>query len=180
MRYLILSVPILAAATTAHAAQPIDVGSRKQLFLDERFIESSNGVQLVMNPPRRDGKVLIMADQPWESGDDAYIGVYSSVIKEDGVVRIWYDSRRDGDQSYGRVAYAESKDGLHFTKPILKLHEIDGSEETIELLQQLNRSADGAEQGRGVRGGVRQLADCGACGSGTRNRAVPRPALRQK
>ena len=30
---------------------------------------------------------------------------------------------------YDRVTYAESKDGLHFNKPVLKLHEIDDSKE---------------------------------------------------
>jgi len=120
------------AGTTLAEPEPrrvIDVGSKKQLFIDELFIQSSRGVTLTMNSPDRDGIVLLTNDQPWETGPETYIGVYSSVIKEDGVVRLWYDSRRGGDQRYGRVAYAESKDGLHFTKPILKLHEIDGSKE---------------------------------------------------
>jgi len=113
---------VLDVVTSAHAAEPIDVGSQKQLFIDDRFIESSTGVTLVMYPPRRDGIVLLTNDQPWEIGPETYIGVYSSVIKENGVVRLWYDSRCGGDQLYDRVAYAESKDGVHFTKPILKLH----------------------------------------------------------
>jgi hypothetical protein len=135
MKQVLIRLTILAACMLSpmldelYAAEPIDVGSRKQLFIDDRFIESSAGVTLVMNPPRRDGIVLITNDQPWETGPETYIGVYSSVVKENGVVRLWYDSRRGGDQRYGRVAYAESKDGLHFTKPILKLHEIDGSKE---------------------------------------------------
>ena len=41
---------------------PIDVGSRKQLFIDERFIAASSGVELVMNPPHTDGKVLLTTD----------------------------------------------------------------------------------------------------------------------
>ena len=106
-----LFVFALVSVTPAHAADPIDIGSRKQLFIDDRFIESSEGITLVMNPPRRDGIVLLTNDEPWETGPDTYIGVYSSVIKENGVVRLWYDSRRGGDQRYGRVAYAESKDG---------------------------------------------------------------------
>ena len=31
--------------------QPIEIGSNKQLFIDQRFIESSTGVKLSMNPP---------------------------------------------------------------------------------------------------------------------------------
>ena len=109
--------------------EPIDVGSAKQLFIDRRFIESSEGVELVMNPPRRDGVVLIKPDQPWEQG--ARISVYSSVLRENGKTRIWYDLvKPTGDGPYDherRVCYAESEDGLHFTKPELGLHEVDSS-----------------------------------------------------
>lgn len=94
----------------------IDVGSRKQLFIDDRFIASSRGVELVMNPPYRDGKVLLAADQPWESGH--FIGIYSSVMKEGDKVRIWYDLRRPtpgGSYSHQlRVCYAESDNGIDF------------------------------------------------------------------
>ncbi|MBP86600.1 MAG: hypothetical protein CMJ64_07790 [Planctomycetaceae bacterium] len=109
--------------------KPIDVGSAKQLFIDRRFIESSEGVELVMNPPRRDGVVLIKPDQPWEQG--ARISVYSSVLRENETTRIWYDLvKPTGDGPYDherRVCYAESEDGLHFTKPELGVHEVDGS-----------------------------------------------------
>ena len=107
----------------------IDVGSRKQLFIDDRFIETSHGVELTMNPPRRDGQVLLTTDQSEERG--RHIGVYSSVLKEDGRVKIWYDLRRytpGAAYEYELlVGYAESPDGLRFTKPRLGLHEIDNS-----------------------------------------------------
>jgi len=107
---------------------PIDVGARKQLFFDKRFIADSSGVELVMNTPRRDGEVLLTTDQPWEQGRD--IGVYSSVVKENGKVRVWYDFRqhvKEDPYRELRVSYAESEDGLHFSKPLLGLHEVDGS-----------------------------------------------------
>ena len=40
-----------ALAGAALASEPIDVGHAKQLFIDERFIQSSVGVTLTMNPP---------------------------------------------------------------------------------------------------------------------------------
>lgn len=42
---------ILTASICALAAEPINVGHAKQLFIDDRFIESSEGVTLTMNPP---------------------------------------------------------------------------------------------------------------------------------
>jgi len=46
-----LCVLMVIAVGSARAAEPIDVGHAKQLFIDERFIESSDGVVLTMNPP---------------------------------------------------------------------------------------------------------------------------------
>ena len=91
---LIVSYAWLAKsnARAEAALNVIDVGSRKQLFIDSRFIESSHNVRSVMNPPRQDGQVLLQADQPWERGRS--IGIYSFVVKENGRVRIWYDLRR--------------------------------------------------------------------------------------
>jgi hypothetical protein len=128
-----LPVLVLPGVSTSLAEKAetavIDVGSHKQLFIDNRFIESSRGVTLTMNSPHRDGRVLITADQPWEK--DSRVFVYSSVIHEDGKVRVWYDLvRLTGSGPYDherRVCYAESEDGLHFTKPQLGFHEMDGS-----------------------------------------------------
>ncbi len=125
--WAVLSGRLLCAAETEEDVIP--VGTQKQLFVDHHLIESSRGVTLTMNEPRCDGKVLIKCDQPWEQG--ASIGVYSSVMKEDGKIRLWYDLiRPTGSGPYDherRVAYAESKNGIDFVKPILNLHEVDGS-----------------------------------------------------
>ena len=119
----------LTAAAGERRQEVIRVGSRKQLFIDERFIESSRGVTLTMNPPRRDGRVLLAPDQPWEEG--ALIGVYSSVLEEGGKVRLWYDLiQPTGPGPYDhtrRVCYAESDDGLRFRKVALDLYEVNGS-----------------------------------------------------
>ncbi len=53
-------------SSPASKAGPIDVGGRKQLFIDNKFIESSKNIELTMNPPHQTGEVLIEADQPWE------------------------------------------------------------------------------------------------------------------
>ena len=108
----------------------IDVGSSKQLFVDEMFVESSTGVELVMNPPYQSAEPVLTMDEPWE-GSGTNFGIYSSVLKEDdGRIRIWYhvnkgDEASNLEQAY--VGYAESADGIHFTKPKLNLIEDDGS-----------------------------------------------------
>lgn len=112
------------------------VGSRKQLFIDSRFIESSEGITLTVNAPYQTGEELLTIDQPWEAGAD--ISSYSSVLKEDGPtgprIRLWYGMNL-GDRTPATgmnpvtmaVSYAESEDGLHFRKPILNLVSLNDS-----------------------------------------------------
>lgn len=111
--------------------QTIDVGSSKQLFVDDLFIESSQGVELMMNAPHPDPEPVLTADAPWEVESAISLGIYSSVLKDDdGRIRIWYHARggRDAPQNeQAHVGYAESTDGIHFTKPLLNLVDSDGS-----------------------------------------------------
>ena len=98
----------------------IDVGSKKQLFVDRMFIDSSTGVELVMNPPYQSGEPVLTLDASWEVQPETSIGIYSSVMKDnDGRIRIWYHVRRgdyvsSNDEAY--VGYAESTDGIRFNR----------------------------------------------------------------
>ncbi|MFN7931778.1 MAG: hypothetical protein U0R19_00550 [Bryobacteraceae bacterium] len=125
-----MNVFILCLLLNTAAAQSIDVGSRKQLFLDHKFIESAEGIRLTVNQPFQTRERLVSADAPWES--DAHLGVYSTVVQENGKIRMWYDVRA-GQHELGKnppfmgLAYAESKDGIHFEKPVLNLVERNGT-----------------------------------------------------
>ena len=108
----------------------IEVGSRKQLFVDSMFVESSTGVDLVMNPPYQTGAPVLTLGDPWEKHPEARLGrTGNSVVKEeDGRIRIWYGVDDRGSGSGGRyVSYAESSDGVRFTKPVLNLIEAGGT-----------------------------------------------------
>ncbi len=107
----------------------IDIGSRKQLFIDDRFIESQSGIELSMNLPVQHPEPVLVADKPWE---DLGIGAYNSVWREgdDGHFRMWYDAcMMAGLPAEGarRLAYAESEDGIHWEKPELGLITFRGS-----------------------------------------------------
>ena len=109
---------------------PIDVGSSKQLFIDERLIESSSGVELVMNRPYQSEGPVLTTDEPWEVESKTSLGIYNSVLKEDdGTIRLWHHARKNATDGFAQayVGYAESTDGIHFTKPKLNLIEEDGS-----------------------------------------------------
>ena len=49
-------------------AGTLDVGHQKQLFVDQRFIESSDSITLRMNPPHQTGERLVVVDQPLGAG----------------------------------------------------------------------------------------------------------------
>lgn len=120
----------IASLALRGADAALDIGNRKQLFFDSKFIESSDGVTHSVNAPARTGEILIKPDQPWEQG--LYVGSYSSVIKEKGKIRVWYnlleiEHRPNENPDFMAVAYAESTDGIHFTKPILNLVDYKGS-----------------------------------------------------
>lgn len=132
--YLLLVLLVTCPVSVAVADQPsfLDIGSRKQLFVDDYLVAASQGIRFVMNPPQRDGRILVTNDQPWESHPRMYINAYCSVLKEKGEVRLWYDLWERDEQmngKHGREGYAESTDGLHFTKPIQQQYEVNGSRE---------------------------------------------------
>ncbi len=115
-----------AISTIARASQPIDVGSRKQLFVDDKFIASSRGVQLIMNPPAKMNQPVLVGNEPWPAGGEPSGGPgwYSSVIQENGKIRMWGSGSRvlpvrmakDGPV-VDLFAYAESEDGINFVGP---------------------------------------------------------------
>lgn len=112
-------------------ADPLQVGSQKQLFIDHKFIESSEGIELVVQEPFQTREKLIVADQPWE--EDAVLGSYSTVVQEGDKIRLWYDIRAgapprgERNPRFMGMGYAESSDGIHFTKPVLNLVERNGT-----------------------------------------------------
>ena len=110
-----ISSPLSAAATDARA-----IGSRRELFVDHYLIERMTGVDLRLHRPVDEGKVLAF-DQPWEGPFCAYV----TVIKAPDKYQMYYRgmaSAAGGDQDKSQVTcYAESPDGINWTKPSLDL-----------------------------------------------------------
>jgi len=71
----------------------------------------------------------LKAEKPWEAiGFNGYL----TVIYEDGVYRLWYESMGADyeDDSDSKLCYAESSDGFNWKKPILNLVEYEGDKRT--------------------------------------------------
>ena len=55
----------------------MNIGTRKQLFIDDRFFQSSEGIKRCMNPPVQHPEPVLIADQPWE---ERGIGAYNTAF----------------------------------------------------------------------------------------------------
>jgi len=125
MKYFVFALLFAPLTHDLSAAETIDIGSRRQLFLDDFIIECIDGLTRTMHQPEKRGPVL-KAEEPWEG---VYIAVFSPPmwIPDEGVFKQVYECRYDKSGVRHRYALATSKDGIHWEKPKLGLVEVDGS-----------------------------------------------------
>ncbi|MES2505106.1 MAG: hypothetical protein V4599_00285 [Verrucomicrobiota bacterium] len=118
------------------AADPVALGSRRELFVDKLLIQEMKGSTLKMHAPVPAG-VAVKFDQPWEGRFSAYITVLHD--EEMKKYRMYYRGNagfRDGTD--GEVTcYVESDDGIRWVKPKLGLHEANGNKENNIILAHL-------------------------------------------
>ena len=124
---------LLLFVVTSRAANPIAIGSRRELFVDKLLIEKMEGASLRMHAPQAAG-VAVKFDQPWEGRFSGYITViHDETLKK---FRMYYRGNAGvADGASGEcTCYAESDDGIRWTKPKLGLHEIGGSRDNNVML----------------------------------------------
>lgn len=110
------------------ASEVVDLGSRRELFVDRFLIDSMRGVELRLQEPRDEGTVLRF-DEPWER---IHCG-YSTVIRDGDPFRLYYRGMPADvmDGTAGEVTcVAESNDGLRWMKPKLGLFDVRGRRKT--------------------------------------------------
>ena len=115
--------------TSAAAQSPsiISIQSRVELFEDTALVENMAGVTLQLHRPVP-AESVITFDAPWEGNNNWDVVVF----KDDARYRMYYRSVPGQVEASGKnwglyVCYAESRDGIHFTKPELGLVEFHGS-----------------------------------------------------
>ena len=134
MRRLALVVAFLlffprgtASAQASGSAESLDIGSRLELFLDYRLIGQLDGARLRLQRPRPAG-VAIAYDQPWED----WYSFYTTVLKDGDTYRMYYRCGMGSAKSY--TCYAESPDGISWSRPSLGLVEVQGSRDNNIIL----------------------------------------------
>jgi hypothetical protein len=129
---LLLSSPIRGADSGVSGSGR----SRTILFVDDQDILYRSGTRRVLHPLQRHpaNPLLPGRDKPWEAAI-----AWSSVYRDPaGRYQLWYQAFA-GDESRDRkrrctVCYAESADGIHFTKPNLGLFDYNGIKDTAIVL----------------------------------------------
>ena len=118
------------------------VEDRVQTFIDNLVIESVQDITRRWHTPQRyqDGPVL-KKDRPWEVNPMLSYSSYC-VLRDpdDGLFKCWYE-QMTGQPNKKLMAlgmesqqlYAESEDGIHWTKPELDLFKVDGRKTNIVL-----------------------------------------------
>ena len=137
MPMLIAMVAVCWGPALVYGAEPalIDIGGRRELFVDRFLIDQMSGLQLRLHHPRPAGTVFRF-DRPWEG----IISGYITVIQDGGRFLMYYrgrpsTSRHDGSSEAGEVAcVAYSADGIIWTRPNLGLFEVAGTRDNNVVL----------------------------------------------
>ena len=121
---------ITLVSAIAQALEPIDVGSRRELFVDDFLIDRFDGQAALKVHRPEPQEVVLVTDKPWEGNTSAYY----TIFQDGDLYRMYYrGSHYDTEAKKAThpevTCYAESKDGIHWTKPNLGLFEFEGSKQ---------------------------------------------------
>lgn len=128
---LLLTI-LLLIHSPSRAQAPLDLGNRREIFVDQFLIDRVQNVSLQLHHPHNEGPVL-QFDKPWEGNFSGYC----TIIRDGDLLRAYYRGVRNAgaDGNDAEVTcYAESKDGTHWTKPDLGFNAIDGSKNNNTIL----------------------------------------------
>ena len=113
----------------------LNIGSRRELFIDNLLIDRLDGASLKLQTPQPGGVAVRFGA---EEGDvDSPLSGYTTVLKDGDTYRLYYRGRgyeRTPRGFESLTCYAESSDGVHWTKPDLGLVEVDGSKHNNVIL----------------------------------------------
>ena len=143
----LLAVSILArAGGRPSVVASVDVGDRKQLFIDDQVVETVQAVSRVLNRPEKyEGNPIFKAERSWEGN---LVGLTSVIYDdEEKIFKMWYSARKitaqrppgpleEHENLFRASKYKEelnyecfalSRDGIHWERPELGVVEFEGS-----------------------------------------------------
>lgn len=129
IRYWSLILPAVLMLGNIHLfaqdSRPLQVGSNRELFVDQYLIYKLNNVTQELHTPRNEG-VVLKFDNPWEGNFSGYC----TIIKDSNQYKLYYrgirEAGKDGNDNEV-TCYAESSDGFNWVKPDLGIYTINGT-----------------------------------------------------
>lgn len=113
-------VPGVAVGATPTPREVIEIGSRRELFLDRFLIDAMTNTTLRLHRPVDRGSVLRF-DRPWEGPFSGYVTILHAGKKYQAYYRGAPAAEKKDTGDHQVVCYAESDDGIHWTRPSLDL-----------------------------------------------------------
>ncbi|MBI5817379.1 MAG: hypothetical protein HZA88_00165 [Verrucomicrobia bacterium] len=116
-----------ADGLAAKTDSPLDIGSRRELFVDDFLIASMTGAELKLHKPAP-REVVLACDSPWEGNTSAYYTLFRDNDRFRAYYRGWHFDQKTKKWAHPEfTCYAESRDGIKWKKPELGLFEFKGS-----------------------------------------------------
>lgn len=108
------------------AAEIIDLQNRREIFVDNYFVNDLKGLKLKLHHPKDEGVAFYYNEE-----HEVLSPAYTTIIKDGNLYRAYYRAGRSLNQKAYTAeewtCYAESKDGIEWYKPSLGLYEFEGS-----------------------------------------------------
>jgi hypothetical protein len=107
----------------------VEIGNRRELFVDDYLIDRLQGAELKMHRPAPQ-EVVLVCDAPWEGNTSAYYTLFADGERFRMYYRGSHVEEKTKKETHPQfTCYAESKDGIRWEKPKLGLFEFMGSKE---------------------------------------------------
>lgn len=103
--------------------KPIEIESRRELFVDHLLIDQMQEARLHLHRPQP-REVVLRHDRPWEGP----FSLYHTIIRDGDRCLLFYRGWQVPEDP-AVYCLAESTDGIHFERPDLGMHEWQGSRE---------------------------------------------------
>ncbi|MBN1393692.1 MAG: hypothetical protein JW959_01485 [Pirellulales bacterium] len=131
VKFRLILPAVLFLCTPALAVEPVDIGSRLEPIVDDCLIDKLDGAALRLHSPTP-REIVLKFDRPWEGPYSSYC----TVLKDGDCYRMYYRGLPEARHALDTevTCYAESDDGVHWTKPNLMLFEVHGTKQNNVVL----------------------------------------------
>ena len=97
-------------------SRPVEVGTQKQLFIDDFVIgQMSNASQVLNQPVKYADNPIIAPPAPQRPNGEELLFLGGSIMRDEaaGLFKMWYEAN-NATRSHAAVAYATSTDGINW------------------------------------------------------------------